>query len=1585
MHALVRKVLKSLPADAPEGFSSFMTDFFTSVPDEDVAQIGPEEILGIAMAHFSLSRKRNRPAITIEVFQPEKDRGGLTIVDIVNDDMAFLVDSVAAEINRQGFLIGLLLHPILGKKSHLHVRISSALTDEKVAALRRGLELILSDVRLATEDWPKMRERLRQIHEGISTIAVSGPNADAEIAEYKAFLHYLIENNFTLLGYREYKFSEKGDTLRSRIVKDSSLGVLRDEREPAYINGDDFVLPDSLQKLRRDQSAITVAKTNRRSSVHRCVPMDAIAIKIYDSKGVVVGEHLFLGLFTSVTYSRSVMDIPFLRRKVVGVIEKSGFAPASHDGRALRHILEKYPRDELFQIGIPDLEKIVRGILRLQERQHIALYTRKDPFGRYVSCLVYIPRDRYETRLRLRLQKVLEQELGGICGNFYTTLDDSVFARVMYVIDMDPRKPASFDAEKVEIRLQEAGRAWSERLADAMLEILGREDRTSYLHGRYAHAFPLVYRENNAPRQGVFDIEKTEKVLRSERLGLELYQHERDGKTELHLKAYNASGPVLLSDILPLLENMGLRAISEMPYEITPEDADGRTVWIHDFLLGQENSEAAPPPLSETKMLFEEALAKIWHGEAESDGLNRLVLNAAMTWREIMVLRACARYLRQIRYPYSLSYIEKALTDHPGIARLLIDLFRAWHDPANGDSAKEKAAGCAVAIDYALEKVPSLDQDRILRSLLSLIDAMLRTNFFQPGENGQPKTCLAFKLDSRKLQDIPDPKPFAEIFVYSPRMEGIHLRGDRIARGGIRWSDRPEDFRTEILGLMKAQMVKNAIIVPMGAKGGFVIKNPPKEGGAKALREEAIACYKILISGLLDLTDNRVRTRIVPPHHTVRRDGDDPYLVVAADKGTATFSDIANTLSHQYGFWLGDAFASGGSAGYDHKEIGITARGAWESIKRHFRELNHDIQSQPFDVIGVGDMGGDVFGNGMILSEKTRLVGAFNHAHIFCDPDPDPARSFAERKRLFDNVLGWDSYDQKFLSAGGRIYSRSDKNLVLSPEIRKRLDIDRERVTPAELIRAMLRARTDLLWFGGIGTYVKATKESHADAGDKSNDALRVDAGELRARVVGEGANLAMTQRARIEYAEKGGRINTDFIDNSAGVDCSDHEVNIKILFSAIMAEKNNTLTVSARNRVLENMTEEVADLVLKDNYQQTQALSLAEMQAAQSLPVHAEFISDLVREQNLQRTLEGLPDEETIAARQSRGKGLTRPELSVLLAWSKILFSRDLLDSTIPESPEMAAWLIGYFPEPLRRKYEKGIMDHRLAREIVATAIASEVANRLGPTFVKTRMDKDGANAADVARAWLIVREIFDLPDLWKEIESLDGKVPAAVQLRALRETQILAESAVSWFIAHRPADMKPGKVVPLFQDGIRKLRENLDILLCEETRPALDRKIMAEESDGLPTELARKIAWLSLMGSACDIIRTAAAQKEDLVLTARIYFAAGTRFRFDWLRQKARFISGEGRWKAAAIEGIVSELYNSQTALAARILRDTEKKSVQGNGCSDIIGAWARESSSGRVARCDDLIGAMQRSGAIDLPMLVIAEQSLRTLHEE
>lgn len=1590
---LSRKNINFLPQKAPAALKTFASRFFARTDTSDLDLFTPEALTAILKRHWSWGKERKTGATVLNVATtaPHEGKTAWTAIDIIGDDMAFLIDSVAAEINRQGYLIACIIHPIIGKTSHIHVRLSCALTDTASAHLREGLEEVLRDVRLANRDWPAMLTRLKSARNDLS---MPEKNAKSDQTESCAFLDYMIDNNFTLLGYREYRFSEKNGAVHSAIVKNSGLGVLSDTRKPAYISGVDYSLPDHLTRLRRNQPALSISKTNRRSTIHRAVPMDTIAVKIYAPDGTVKGERLFVGLFTSVTYSRSVEDIPWLRAKVDAVVARTGFKPGSHNWRALKHVLEKYPRDELFQIEVADLEKTAMGILGLQERQRIALHTRRDPFGRYVSCLVYVPRDRYETRLRLRLQTILENSLKGTCSNFYTTLDDSVFARVLFVVQIDPRNPPQFNPASLEARLQEEGRTWSEQIESVLTDALGRKDETLALHARYREAFPIAYQETLSPREALRDIDVIEKTLGSGKIALDLRPFgDKDAPERAReqfagepadycLKICAPAHPVPLSDILPILENSGLRVVAEIPYEMTPDTGKGapETVWLQDFHVSAPNT----LPLQEIKAHFESLLEKTWFRETENDSLNQLVLSAALPWRDIMVLRCYVHYLRQINYPFSRNYIRRALTDHPTIARRLVSLFYAQFDPANRDKADMLAAGEALAIDHDLESVESGDQDRILRMILSLIESTVRTNFFQTDDKGQTKPYLSIKMNSRDIPDLPEPRPFMEIFVYSPRMEGIHLRGDKIARGGIRWSDRPEDFRTEILGLMKAQMVKNAIIVPVGAKGGFVLKAPPADPSPKALRNEAIACYQILICGLLDLTDNRIGNRIVPPPNVVRRDEDDPYLVVAADKGTASFSDIANALSAQYGFWLADAFASGGSSGYDHKHMGITAKGAWESVKRHFREINHDTQTTPFDVIGVGDMAGDVFGNGMILSDKIRLVGAFNHVHIFCDPDPDPSISFAERKRLFDSVLGWDHYDLAKLSPGGRIYVRSDKNLLLTPEIKKSLDFDRDRVTPAELIRALLRAPTDLLWFGGIGTYVKSSRETHADVGDKSNDSLRISAPGLRARVIGEGANLAMTQRARIEYAEKGGRLNTDFVDNSGGVDCSDHEVNIKILLAAAMAGKDSKLTLKARNRLLESMTDEVSDLVLHNNYQQTQALSLAELAAAENIQIHGDFIADLEREHGLRRDLESLPDEEALQDRIHEGKGLTRPELAILLSHAKILFTRDILDSNIPDSPDMATWLFDYFPAPLRKKYEKNILAHRLGREIVATSLANDITNRMGPTFVKSRMLKTGCDAATVARAFLVTRTAFDFPALWAQIESLDGKVPAQTQLKALENIIRLARVAVTWFLTHMPDSLGSQKATEAFCKGIKALRAGISPLLTDDLRASTDRRFDTWKSDGLPESLAKNVALLPVLSAACDIVRISMTQKTDVLFAGRLYFALGARFHFDWLRRQARHIQTEDRWKADALEALVTELYTSQAALAARILADMPGK--QGKKTADaskIVEEWL-STHDDMSARIDPVLQDMRRVATLDLPMLVIAEQRLRNLYE-
>ncbi len=1602
--SLISQTLKLLPSKAPAAMKEFAKNFLHKIPEEDLKQITPPVLAKTVQSEWDLftAKKKNKPAIRVYSPTVEKDGWtiGRTIIDIVQDDMAFLIDSIVAEIVRHGQLIHMLVHPTiyvdrdkkgtingfktkyedgLQRYSVSHIELRGTIGAAQMEELRMGLLQVIEDVSNATKDWVPMKERLRDAQRQLS----NAPSKfdDFLIEEYQAFLEYLYDNNFTLLGYREYKFTEKKGKLVSETVTDRSLGLLHDDAMPVYLNDARECLSEPQQKLRHGQPPLTISKINRRSTVHRRVPMDAVAVKLFDKKGNVTGEMLFVGLFTSVTYSRSVSDIPYLRVKIQNVINRSEFVPGSHDRRALRHILEKYPRDEVLQISEKLLYEHATSILRLQERPHIALYTRTDPFGRYISCLVYVPRDRYETRLRLKLQGILESELGGQCTNFQVTQDDSPLARVMYLIDINHLLEApKYNNADIEKKLEEEGRLWSERLRDAMENAGNDQVLIGQMVQKYGNAFPTSYHEEYEPRQAIHDIRKIEEALKSGQIALDFYRPHDCAESNVRFKVFSNGKPTTLSEILPVLEKMGFRVIAELPFEVEPLHAK-EPVWIHDFLL-ERASNGAMPPIKDIKDVFEEAFTKIWYGEMESDGLNKLALRAKMNWREITILRTYLRYLRQIGLHYSREFIESTLSDNPKITTSIVKLFKSMFDPNVKDHAVH-TAGALVEIDHAMESVVSLDQDKILRSITAVVNATLRTNFYQTLADGSPKPYLSIKLDSKKIDDLPEPRPFREIFVYSPRVEGIHLRMDKISRGGLRWSDRPEDFRTEVLGLMKAQQVKNSVIVPMGAKGGFVVKQPPSTGGRPAYLAEGIECYKIFIRGLLDITDNQIGDKVVPPKNVVRRDEDDPYLVVAADKGTATFSDIANALSIEYGHWLGDAFASGGSAGYDHKKMGITARGAWESVKRHFRELNHDIQKKEFDVVGVGDMGGDVFGNGMLLSEHICLIGAFNHLHIFCDPSPDPATTFKERQRLFNEVKGWDEYNQKLLSKGGKIFNRSEKSLALTPEIMKRFDISRERVTPNELIQAMLRARTDLLWVGGIGTYIKATSETHAEVGDKSNDVLRVNASEVRAKVMGEGANLAITQRGRIEYASHGGRLNADFIDNSGGVDSSDHEVNIKILMNAIMRNKAHNMDVKKRDKLLASMTDEVGNLVLRNNYQQSQAISLMELQAPDTLTEQAALITHLEKKTGLNRLLESLPDNDEIQERLKVGKGLTRPELAILQAHAKIAFTWDLLDSDIPNSKAMVGRLHRYFPKKLAETYSKEIMGHRLKREIICTTLASSLVNRMGPTFAQELINKKGTTPSNIAKAYIIVRESFGLRELWAEIEGLDGKVPAVVQLRAFREIADMVTHTVTWLISRIGDALDINTGIAMFEDGIKILRKNYASIVTPHLRTNLEQIARADMSNGLPERLALDIALMPLLSSACDIIRIATSQKTDLNLIAKIYFELGEHFHLDWMRTQASYLPAGDNWAAEALDGVIDNLYGVQGGLTVKILQDmvkdlSGKKAVKEN----IVPHWIATHST-QAQALEPLFADVRASGNVDLPMLIIAEQKLRGLY--
>jgi glutamate dehydrogenase len=1614
----LKPVLSLVKKEKNKDFTKFAEVYLAALGDEDVQPYSSEDLLRILKELWNFMEVRKPGSTNIEITSPLNRKldwdNQKTSIFIATKERPFLIDSVAAEIIRHNLRIFSLMHPMISvkrdEKTHkrldvsdnssqdfphesiLFIEVEGSLSQTQCETLKADILSVLDDVRYATNDWLDMKAKVLHC---MGDLQKASPCAPAELQKYLDFLQYIYDDNFTLLGYREYDFSRKKGHVQSKISKDSGLGLLHDDKLPAYITDCKSSLAPEFQDLRVEQDIITISKVSRNSTVHRPVPLDGIHIKIFDKKGEVCGEKLFIGLFTSVTYSRSVRDVPLLRDKVADIIEMCNFTPNSHDYKALTHILEKYPRDELFQIEAAQLAQFVTSILRLQERPRVALFTRQDPFKRYISCLVYIPRDTYSTNIRELFQGILADELNGSCSTFYTTLDDSPLARVLFIVKTDQDKQLKYNENEIEQKLIEAGRPWDEKLLQTLIEEEGEIENSFELGRIYGSAFPSAYIDEFSTSAVIKDIHKMEDVYCTGSIGQSLYRPEGMSNDQLRLKVYNPKNPIPLSDVIPIMENMGLGVQSELPFEVKPKERDN-VIWIHDFLMTLNNGNC-DVDAKDVKENFENALHHIWYKNAEDDSLNALIVSANMPWRDIVILRGYTKYLRQANFPHTPDYIIRALTDFPEIAKILVEWFKAKFDPANfapkGTKAKDVAKCLTIdeaaqakinkiyeaRIEKALNDVTSLDQDKILRSFGILIKQTLRTNFFQNDEQGKEKTYVSYKLNSKEIYFLPMPRPDAEVFVYSPRMEGVHLRGGKIARGGIRWSDRHEDFRTEILGLMKAQMVKNSVIVPVGAKGGFIVKNPPKGGDRQAFFNEGVECYKLLIRGLLDITDNLRGGNVIAPREVVRFDVDDPYLVVAADKGTATFSDIANSLSEEYDFWLSDAFASGGSAGYDHKAMGITARGAWESVKRHFRELGKDIQSEEFEVIGVGDMGGDVFGNGMLLSEHIKLVGAFNHLHIFCDPSPDAKKTFKERKRLFENVKGWGDYNEKLLSKGGRIYDRSEKSLKLTKEIKAKYGIKADEVSPIELIRAMLKTDTDLLWFGGIGTYIKASSENHHDVGDKANDALRINAKEVNAKVIGEGANLGITQQSRIEMGRKGIRLNADFIDNAGGVDCSDHEVNIKIMFSQFMRAHEGKLSMAKRNKILEKMTDRVAEQVLENNYQQSQAISLAQKTTIDDLRNHNRLISHLEKHNGLDRELETLPNDEEILQRGKEGKGLTRPEIATLIAYCKIRLYNMLLDSDVPDSSLFDEWLISYFPEDIQKDYKESIQDHRLRREIVATRLTNTTINRFGPGFVFNLEQKTDALPHQVARSSFFVRETFGFKKLWTEIEQLDNKAPADIQLEALLEIKKLAEHATMWLLNRCMLDGECDvhALSKSYADGYAALKDVLGSKDMPKTvRNALrDGKKRFVRND-LPEALAEELSLLPFLRSSCDITYLALQEGFDAKDVAQIYYAVGEKLDITWLHEQATGIYAGNKWQENVLQTIRDELYDIHAEICEAVL-----KSGKNLARDEKIASWM-DMHKRSIESLQKMVVEMKGQSNLDISMLSVAEHRLRRL---
>jgi len=1570
----------------------FLGAFYRQVPGDDLQGWKAEDLSRVATAMRDWGADRKPGQLKVQVFNPEQKRDGWqtahTVIQIVNDDMPFIIDTIASELTAAGFNIDVLFHPILsvtrsGEKlvgvqsgrladatlveSYVYIQLEQMLTSDACRKLADSLRTTLEDVRAATSDWRRMLAKVEDVsHFGAGYLKGHDKN---DVEEARLFLDYIRANNFTLLGYREYRFSNGNGKQKSDVVANSELGILKNGH-PLHF-GQGLGSPE-VEGLKNARWPVMISKlVEHYSTVHRRVPLDALSVKIVDDSGHLVGMHLFIGLFTSSTYSCRTSEIPMVRQKVMETVEKAGFTRGTHDFKALEHILEKMPRDELFQVGSEDLYGLALGILRLQIKQRIALFAHMDPMGQHMSCLIYVPRDRYNTSFRLQAARILEEGLKGKVTNYFTTLDDSLLARLLFTVRVED-KGAAFNQPAVEAQLIELAKEWDERLKRVLIDVYGKIKGTE-LGFTYGRAFTSAYHESILVENAVHDIRQLETMVHNDTpndIRVEFYRLNTSPQGEFRMKVYHEAMPVPLSDILPVLDNMGFRAMSEMPYEVRPHGYDG-SIWIHDFQL----SGAADVVLEKVKANLEETFLQVWRGRAENDGLNQLVLRANLSWREVMVLRTYSGYMRQARLPYSRVYVEQVLAAYPQIASELVEMFKLRYDPKLAAKGAEKSRLSGEKIIAMLQDVQKLDHDRILRSFKTLIEKTLRTSYYQLDSLGQPKNLLALKLDSKNIAELPLPRPHVEIYVYSTRVEAVHLRGGEIARGGIRWSDRLEDYRTEVLSLMKSQQVKNTVIVPVGAKGGFVVKQPPKTGGREAYQAEGIECYKIFVQALLDLTDNNVKGKIVRPKDTVCHDGVDPYLVVAADKGTATFSNIANSLSLAHGFWLGDAFASGGSTGYDHKEIAITARGGWESVKRHFREMGKDIQKEPFTLVGVGDMAGDVFGNAMLLSKQMKLIGAFNHVHIFCDPNPDIAASYAERARMFKARLGWDGYDKSKISAGGGVFERSAKTIKLSKEIKKAFDIEADSVTPDELIRAILKAQVELLWFGGIGTFIKSSRQTQAEADDKSNDALRIDGKDIRAKVVGEGANLGCTQLGRVEYARAGGRINTDFIDNSGGVDCSDHEVNIKILLSDVVAK--GKLSLEQRNKLLQDMTEEVSELVLKDNYQQTQSLSLQLSLARTQLGLHADLIRSLEKSGLIKRTLEGLPDDETINRLGKEGLGLTRPELSILTSYAKIDIYNEILKSSIPDDPMMETQLFDYFPKALH-KYAAEIKTHKLRREIIATQIVNILVNRMGPVFVQSRMSKTGAPAAEVIKAFLIVVNAYGLPALWKGIEALDNKVPAAVQLSALDEVFQVAKRTVTWYLRFGGNNLNVAAEIEDFKPGIDLLKKSISTMAPQDVKDGVVAVEKALTAAGMPEALAQEISTIKLLAVASDIISLSRKTGGDIKPIATTYFSVGDRLGLDWLRQRVAAIVPANSWQARVMGGLTDDFYIHQAALTAALVATVKK-----NGKLDakLVDSWFAENAD-RTNKITQLIADLKIQPKVDLEMLVLVSQRIGQL---
>jgi glutamate dehydrogenase len=1588
---------KALGGEAVADLAEYLADYFDNVSAEDLQASDPIDLLGTALANRQLGRTRSRGETLLRVYNPTVEENGWsnghTVVEVVSDDMPFLVDSLSAALSQGERAIHLVIHPRFSVhrddsgelvdlvraeraqsepddrllESWIHIDIDRESDADELLELASELESVLADVRAAVEDWVPMRDQAMAVADQLAATDIAGVPGAAR-REAADFLRWLAVGNFTFLGYRRYDLvaGEEGEELA--VAAGSGLGITRggDDRRRLLVQ-----FPDAVRERAREAAPLLLTKANSKSRVHRAAYLDYVGLKIFDDSGAVVGEHRFLGLYAAAAYTHSVEGIPVLRAKVAEVTRLSGFSPDSHSGKDLELFLETYPRDELFQIDVPELYDTALAVLQLQERRRVRLFLRADAYGRFMSCLVYLPRDRYTTRIRLRVESLLREALNGDSVEYQTRVSESVLARLHYVVRVRAGATLSHpDQHLLEREIAAVVRSWEDSFDEELTEAVGEEDGAR-LTGIFRHAIPESYKEAFPARTGVADVRQLDALADGDMV-LNLYRPYEVGERYRRLKIYRSGDALSLSLILPILQNMGVHVIDERPFTLATEQ--GGPYRIYDLGLELPNDPHVDD--ESLKQRFEECFLAVWSGLAENDGFNSLVLHAALDWQQVVLLRAFAKYLRQVKPSFSFSYIEEVLIHNPDLTACLVALFRARFDPAapqGGDEAEMLHDEVLRRID----DIAALDADRILRLLLSLITHCVRTSYFQRYD-GEVPFQISFKFLPRDITGLPEPRPMFEIWVYSPVVEGVHLRYAAVARGGLRWSDRREDFRTEILGLVKAQEVKNTVIVPAGAKGGFIAKQLPsaqdREGFAAAGRH----AYVRFISGLLNLTDNRVTGEIVPPPDVVRYDEDDPYLVVAADKGTATFSDLANSVSAEYGFWLGDAFASGGSEGYDHKGMGITARGAWESVKRHFRELGIDTQTEDFTCVGIGDMSGDVFGNGMLLSRHIRLIAAFDHRHIFLDPDPNAEVSFAERQRLFELPRSsWDDYNRELLSAGGGVFPRTAKSIPISDEIRTALAItsNAAEMSPADLIRAVLRAQVQLLWNGGIGTYVKSRSETDLEVGDKANDAVRVDGRELRCEVVGEGGNLGFTQLGRIEAALTGVRLNTDAIDNSAGVDTSDHEVNIKILLSEVI--EAGDLTVKQRNNLLREMTPTVADLVLRDNYAQNRVLGVARAQAPAMLPVHRRMIQQLVADGELDRELEFLPSDEQLDERAAVGEGLTSPELSVLLAYAKMTLADELRGTGVSTDPYFQPVLQDYFPDQLTDQFGGRVGDHPLAPDIIRTAVVNDTINNGGIAFIFRAREETVAKPLEVVRGYVFTRDVFQLPEIWRDTAALDNLVPTAAQNAVLLEVRRLMDRGTRWMVQTYGSEVDLTAEVARYQPIVAELEPQLPQMLRGGELARWESIALRLHSRGIPEELAFRAASLLYLFSLLDVVRIADRFKSAPAAVAELYFVVSERYEVDEFLTRISGLPREGRWEALARQAMRSDLYQVLAALTAQIVRG----SAADRTATERLDDWEL-SNQAEVSRVRATLHEISLLEQHDIASLSVALRALRTL---